>query len=388
MIKINKKVENIAPSGIREFFDLVIGMEGVISLGVGEPDFTTPWNICEYSIFSLEKGYTSYTSNKGLLELRVEISEFLNNSYGLQYNPDKEILITSGVSQGLDLVIRALIEPGDKVLIPTPSYVSYQPLTELAGGIPVLLNTKSDKEFKFTSTQLEKICKREKNIKAFIFNYPSNPTGVSYNEEELKSIAKIVEKYNIVVISDEIYDRLSYKFKHVPFPFIKNMKDRTVYLNGFSKAYAMTGWRVGYACGPEKVISAMTKIHQYNMLCAPIMSQLAAVEALKHSKSSVEYMVKEYTKRKNFLVKRFNEMGLKCQEPYGSFYLYPDISGSYNNSVDFAKDLVKEQKVAVIPGIAFGGIEGDKFVRVSYASNLKKLKEATNRIQKFLSSIS
>lgn len=387
MFKINKTVDNIAPSGIREFFDLVLGMKDVISLGVGEPDFVTPWNICEYSIFALEKGYTSYTSNKGLEELRQEISKYLTNKYKIEYNPDSEILITSGVSQAFDLAIRTVVEPGDKVVIPTPSYVSYKPLTQLAGGIPILVSTDSQHGFKFNGRQLHKVCKKEKDVKVIIISYPSNPTGASYTKEELTQLAKVVKEHDLVVISDEIYDKLSYEFEHTPFPSISDMQERTIYLNGFSKAYAMTGWRIGFACGPEKVISAMTKIHQYNMLCAPIMSQMAAIEALRNSESSVRYMVKEYSRRKNFLVKRFHDLGLECNKPQGAFYLYPNISKFYSNSINFAKKLLKKQRVAVVPGVAFGP-EGDRFIRVSFASDLRQLKEATERIEKFLSSIS
>lgn len=386
MFEINKKVQNIAPSGIREFFDLVLEMEDVISLGVGEPDFSTPWNICEYSIFALEKGYTSYTSNKGLEDLRKEISEYLKTRYSLSYDFDSEVLITTGVSEGFDLAIRSIVEEGYKVLIPTPSYVSYIPLTQLAGGIPITVPTDPEKGFKVTSEQIEKVCEEKGDIKVFVFNYPCNPTGASYTSEELERIAQVVKKYDLLVISDEIYSRLSYDFKHIPLPTILDMKERTIYLNGFSKAYAMTGWRIGYCCGPEKVISAMNKIHQYTMLSSPIMSQMAAIEALKHSDNSVEYMLREYTRRKRFLLKRFNEMGLDCHNPQGAFYLFPDISKFYENSVDFAKDLVKSQRVAVVPGIAFGP-GGEKYIRVSYASNLVQLKEASNRIEEFLASL-
>jgi len=386
MFKINSAVKSIAPSGIREFFDLVLTMEDVISLGVGEPDFVTPWNICEYSIFNLEKGYTSYTSNQGMEELRLEISKYLNNRYKLNYDGNKEILITTGVSEAFDLAIRAIVEPGDKVIIPTPSYVSYMPVTQLAGGKPILIPTEPKEGFKLTGNKLDKVCKKEKTAKILILNYPSNPTGSSYTRKELLDISKVAKKHNLVVISDEIYDRISYDFKHTPFPTISDMYERTIYLNGFSKAYAMTGWRVAFACGPSKVISAMNKIHQYTMLCSPIMGQMAAIEALRHSDSSVEYMVREYYRRKNFLVKRFNELGLKCNNPQGAFYLYPNIEKFSNNSVDFARNLVKQQKLAVVPGVAFGP-GGEKFIRISYASDLSKLKKAANRMEKFLASI-
>jgi len=387
MNEINKAVKNMSPSGIREFFDLVLGMKDVISLGVGEPDFVTPWNICEYSIFALEKGYTSYTSNKGLKELRDEISKYLENKYKLNYHPDEEILITAGVSQAFDLAIRTVVEPEDKVIIPTPSYVSYSPLTQLAGGVPILVPTNPENGFRLTKDQLDKICEKEKNVKIFILNYPTNPTGASYTRKELVGFSKVVKKYNLLVISDEIYDQLSYSFPQTPFSTIPDMKERTIYLNGFSKSYAMTGWRVGFSCGPSEIISAMTKIHQYTMLCAPIMSQMAAIEALRNSETSVRYMVKEYIRRKRFLLEKFNELGLTCNDTQGTFYLYPYTGNFYKNSVKFAKDLVKKHKVAVIPGLAFGP-QGDKFIRVSYASDLLKLKEASERIKKFLTNIS
>ncbi len=289
-MKISKKVQQMPPSGIREFFELVIGMKDVISLGVGEPDFVTPWNICESAIFSIEKGFTSYTSNKGLYELRAQIARSLKNKHNLGYDPEQEILITTGVSEGLDLVVRGLLNPGDKVLIPLPSYVSYYPVTFLAGARPVFIDTKKT-GFKLTPSLVRRHI--SKGVRAIILNYPANPTGVSYSRKELLELSKIFIRNNLIVISDEIYDELTYDFSHTPISTLKGMKERTVYLNGFSKAYAMTGWRVGYACGPKEIIGAMTKIHQYTMLCTPIMGQIGAIEALRGSSRYVAEMKQE-----------------------------------------------------------------------------------------------
>jgi aminotransferase len=380
-IKISKKVEELAPSGIRAFFDLVLGMKDVISLGVGEPDFVTPWNIREKAIDSLEHGFTSYTSNKGLIGLRRQIAEFLNKRYGLSYDPENEILITVGVSEGLDLAARALINPGDKVLVPEPIYVSYAPVVQLAGGEPIILKTDVKNGFKLTPEQIEKAC--VKGVKAMMINYPCNPTGASYSKKELEEMAKVIKKKNLVLLSDEIYDELTYDYDHTPFATIDGMKERVVYLNGFSKAYAMTGFRVGYVCGPEKVVSAMTKIHQYTMLCASITGQIAAVEALKNSEKSVEMMKKEYNRRRKFIVAALNDIGLKCHMPEGAFYVFPSIKDTKEKAIDFAKNLLMEKKVALVPGDAFGsGCEGH--VRISYASSYENLKEAVSRIKDYL----
>ena len=368
------------PSGIREFFELVIGMKDVISLGVGEPDFVTPWNICESSIFSIEKGYTSYTSNKGLYELRLEISRYLKHKYNLNYDPDEEILITTGVSEALDLALRSLLNPGDKVLIPSPSYVSYYPVTFLAGGEAVLIDTKKT-GFKLTPSLVKKHI--SKNVKVIIFNYPANPTGVSYTKKELLELSKVFIKHNLIVISDEIYEELTYDFSHTPITTLRGMKEMTVYLNGFSKAFAMTGWRVGFACGPQKVIGAMTKIHQYTMLCAPIMGQIGAIEALKGGDRYVMEMKREYKRRREFIVQRLNEIGLACPKPQGAFYVFPSIKNTGLNSLEFAKRLLKEEKVAVVPGTAFGS-QLEDHIRISYASKLSDLKEACLRIEHFL----
>ena len=380
-MQISKKVEQLAPSGIRAFFDLVLNMKDVISLGVGEPDFVTPWHIREKAIFSLEKGYTSYTSNKGMPELRKQIQQFLERRYGMSYDFEEEILITVGVSEGLDLVMRAILNPGDKVLVPEPYYVSYGPVVDLAGGQPVFLKTDVKNGFKVTARQIEQAC--TKGVKALLINYPANPTGASYTKTELQDIARVVLKHQLMVISDEIYDELTYDFDHTPFPTIKGMKNQVIYLNGFSKAYAMTGFRLGYACGPAAVIAAMTKIHQYTMLCASITSQLAAMEALKSGFKDVNEMKREYLRRRRFMVESLNEIGLECHQPQGAFYVFPSIKSSRQKSLDFAKDLLHKKKVALVPGVAFGP-SAEGFVRMSYASSYENLKEAMVRLGSYL----
>jgi len=379
--KLSKIVNKIPPSGIRQFFDLVLGMKDVISLGVGEPDFVTPWNIREAAIFSLEEGYTSYTSNKGLLELRKEISLFLKHRHGLDYDPEEEILITVGVSEGKDMVLRTILNRGDKVLMPEPCYVSYMPLTALANGKAVFLNTPKENGFKLTPKQIDKAC--DKKTKALLMNYPSNPTGASYTKKELKDIAKVAEKNNLLVISDEIYNELTYDFQHTPFATLDGMKKRTIYLNGFSKAYAMTGWRVGFACGPREIISAMTKVHQYTIMCVPIMGQMAAIEALKKGQKSVEEMKKEYKRRRDFIVDGLNNIGLECHKPQGAFYVFPSIKSTGLKSGEFATLLLKKEKVAVVPGTAFGP-SGEGYVRMAYAASLDNIKEALSRIERFI----
>ncbi|MBI4335389.1 MAG: aminotransferase class I/II-fold pyridoxal phosphate-dependent enzyme [Candidatus Omnitrophica bacterium] len=382
--RISKIVEQIPPSGIRQFFELVIGMKDVISLGVGEPDFITPWNIREAAIFSLEQGYTSYTSNKGLAELRREIARFLKQRHDLDYDPEEEILITVGVSEAKDLTLRAILNRGEKILIPEPCYVSYAPLTTLAGGRAVYMPTDKKGDFKLSPKAIDKSC--DKKTKAIILNYPSNPTGISYTRRELKEFAKVIEKHDLLVISDEIYDELTYDFPHTPFPTLRGMKKRTVYLNGFSKAYAMTGWRVGYACGPREIIAAMTKIHQYTIMCVPIMGQMAAIEALKNGDKSVEEMKKEYKRRRDFIVDGLNNIGLKCHKPRGAFYVFPSIEAAGLTSIDFATSLLKKEKVAVVPGTAFGP-SGEGHVRMAYAASFENIKEALGRISRFISTI-
>jgi len=377
---ISKKVQDMQPSGIRVFFDLVLGMKDVISLGVGEPDFVTPWQICEAGIFSLEQGNTSYTSNKGLYKLRLCISRHLKNKYGLMYSPDEEILITIGVSEGLDLAVRAVINPLDKVLIPIPSFVSYGPVVELAGGIPVFVDTEKN-GFKLTPELIEKAV--DKRTKAIILNYPSNPTGISYTKKELEVIKKVALKHKLLCISDEVYGELTFDFEHTPFAALAGAKNKTVYLDGFSKAYAMTGWRIGYACGPKDIIAAMTKIHQYTIMCVPITSQIAASEALVTGKKSVDEMKREYKRRREFVIDALNRMGLGCLKPQGAFYAFPSIKSTGLSSIEFCQRLLKEQKVAVVPGTAFGK-SGEGYIRISYASSMENLKEALERIKIFL----
>ncbi len=383
-IEISKKVAGLAPSGIRAFFDLVLNMKDVISLGVGEPDFVAPWNIREKAIYSLEQGFTSYTSNKGMPELRRQISYFLRHRYGINYDFDEEVLITVGVSEGLDLAIRALLNPSDKVLIPQPGYVSYAPIVELAGGIPVIIKTSKENGFKLTATMIEEAyAEAGSGVRAIILNYPCNPTGTSYTKKELENISKVIKKTSLIVISDEVYDELTYDFVHTPIASLSGMQERVIYLNGFSKGYAMTGFRIGWACGPRKVISAMTKIHQYTILCASITSQMAAIEALKNGHRSLQHMKKEYKRRRRYFVEALNEIGLKCHMPDGAFYAFPSIEVTGEDALSFAQNLLKEEKVAVVPGTAFdSSCKG--YVRMSYATSYDKLKEAICRIDRYI----
>jgi aminotransferase len=381
IMKISKVSQQIPPSGIRVFFDLVLGMKDVISLGVGEPDFVTPWNVRERAIDSLEEGYTSYTSNKGMMELRVALSKHLKKQYGLEYDPEDEILITTGVSEGSDLAFRAIVDPGDKVLVPEPYYVSYGPMTSLCGGVPVFIRTDPALGFKITPKEIIKSCDRR--TRAIILNYPNNPTGASYSRAELKKISQAIIKKDLVLISDEIYCDLTYDSSHTSMAALPGMRERTVYLNGFSKAFAMTGWRIGYACGPVGIIAAMTKIHQYTMMCVPIMSQFAALEALKSGERSVQEMKREYRRRREFVISRLNEIGLSCHKPEGAFYAFPSIKSSGLSSMDFSKKLLAKEKVAVVPGTAFGE-SGEGYIRISYASSMDNLREALGRMERFL----
>jgi aminotransferase len=377
---ISRKVQDMQPSGIRAFFDLVLGMKDVISLGVGEPDFVTPWQIREAGIYSLEEGFTSYTSNKGLYKLRLSITRYLKNRYGLDYCPEEEILITVGVSEGFDLALRAIINPGDKILVPSPGYVSYGPLTELAGGIPIYIDTQ-EQGFKLTPKALEKSI--DKKTKGIILNYPTNPTGISYTKKELEEIKKIILKHKLLCISDEIYGDLTYDFEHTPFATLSGAEEHTIYLNGFSKSYAMTGWRVGFACGPKEIIAAMTKIHQYTIMCVPITSQMAACEALTTGRKSVEEMKREYKRRREFVCGGLQKLGLECRKPDGAFYAFTSIKKTGMDCLDFAERLLKEEKVAVVPGTAFGQQYKD-YIRISYASSIDNLKEALIRMENFL----
>jgi aminotransferase len=380
-IAISRVVNAMPPSGIRAFFDLVLGMKDVISLGVGEPDFVTPWHIRESGIYSLEEGYTSYTSNKGLVKLRTYLSQDIKKRHGISYDVDEEILVTVGVSEAVDLVFRALLNPGDKVLIPSPCYVSYGPVTQMAGGIPKLISLSASNGFKLTPSLLEKHI--EPGVRALLLNYPCNPTGVSYTKKELLALNKVVQAHDILVISDEVYDELTYDFDHTPFATLPGAKERTVYLNGFSKSFAMTGWRVGYACGPRAIIAAMTKIHQYTIMCVPITSQMAACEAVVGPRKPIEEMTAEYNRRRAFVVDHLNAMGLACHKPEGAFYAFPSIKKAKMSSMDFSTKLLGEQKVAVVPGTAFGP-EGEGFVRMSFATAFDKLKDAMDRIRVFV----
>lgn len=378
---VSSKVSNLAPSGIRRFFDLVSTMENVISLGVGEPDFVTPWNIREAAIYSLEKGQTMYTSNSGLLSLRKAIAEELDRLWGLNYNPETEILITVGVSEGLDLANRAILDPDDEVLVPTPCYVAYQPCVVLAGGKPVACPLSEENEFKLRVSDLEfSLTSRTKTL---ILDFPSNPTGATMSKEELEEIAGFVKKNDLLVISDEIYARLVYEGKHTAFASLDGMKERTVLLGGFSKAYAMTGWRIGYAAGPAQIIAAMTRIHQYTMLCAPVTGQMAALEALKGGDKAIKEMVFDYNRRRRVILKGFRKLGLLCFEPKGAFYIFPSIKSTGLTSDEFAERLLMEEKVAVVPGTAFGP-GGDGYIRCCYATSLSDIEEAVKRMSRFL----
>ncbi|MBU0700459.1 aminotransferase class I/II-fold pyridoxal phosphate-dependent enzyme [bacterium] len=377
---ISHKVNSIPPSGIRRFFDLIATMEGVISLGVGEPDFVTPWHIREAAVYAIEQGYTTYTSNAGLPQLRQAISKRLYDDYNLTYSSDDEVLITVGVSEALDLILRAIINPGDEIIIPEPCYVSYKSCTILAGGIPVIISTR-DTGFKVTPEQIESAITPK--TKAILISYPSNPSGAALNRDELMAIAEIIKKHNILVISDEIYGLLSYDQPYTSIASLHGMRDRTILLDGFSKAYAMTGWRVGYAAGHKDIIGAMCKIHQYSMLCASIVSQMAAVEALKNGRVQMEQMRNEYNHRRRLIVDGFNRIGLRCFMPEGAFYAFPSIMSTGLNSEEFAEKLLFEEKVAVVPGTVFGDC-GSGYIRCSYATSLENIEEALERIQRFV----
>ena len=381
---ISDRVRSLSPSGIRKFFDLIASMDGVISLGVGEPDFHTPWRIREAAIYSLEKGYTNYTSNYGLLELREELSKYLANRYHIDYLPSSEILITVGVSEGLDLAMRAILNPGDEVIIPEPTYVSYNPCVTLAGGVPVPVPTYMENRFQVLPEDIEK--KITSKTKAILIGYPNNPTGAVMPREELEKIAEIAEKHNLIVISDEVYERLVYKTESVSFASIKGMRDRTISLGGFSKSYAMTGWRIGYAYSNSEIIEAMMKVHQYTMLCAPIQGQMAAVEALRSGDSFVEEMREEYDRRRNMMVTGLNDIGLYCIEPDGAFYTFPSIKTLNMPSSEFAEQLLIEEKVAVVPGSAFGS-SGEGHIRCCYAVSPNEIEEALVRIDRFVKKV-
>ncbi|MDD3347625.1 aminotransferase class I/II-fold pyridoxal phosphate-dependent enzyme [Oscillibacter sp.] len=379
---VTDTIKNLPPSGIRQFFELVIGMEDVISLGVGEPDFSTPWNICEAALYSIENGLTSYTSNSGLLELRQLISKHILKRSNVRFRPEKEILITVGVSEGLDLAMRTILDPGQELVIPEPCYVSYAPTVILAGGKPVAISTDPAKGFKLTPEELEAAITDK--TRAILINYPCNPTGASYSADELEALAAVAKKHDLLIMSDEIYDELTYDHKHTPMVMCPSAAGRTLYFNGFSKAHAMTGWRIGYVAGPADIIAGMTKIHQYTMLCAPISGQVAACEALKNGAPAVEKMKTAYHRRRNFIVEGLNEIGLNCHMPEGSFYVFPSIRKFGLSSTEFCTRLLTEEKVAVVPGTAFGQC-GEGHVRMCYAVDIEDIKTALSRIKNFCS---
>lgn len=374
-------VREIQPSGIRRFFDLVSGSKDIITLGVGEPDFITPWHVREACVYSLERGYTSYTSNAGTPELREAIAEYLYTSYDVKYDPKDEILVTVGGSEAIDLALRALIEPGDEILIPVPCYISYSPIASIGGGVPIEIETNAENSFKLKAEQLsEKITPKSKVL---ILNYPNNPTGGIMTYEDWLPIAKLVEENDLIVISDEIYSELTYGQKHVSFASLPGMKDRTILVNGFSKAFAMTGWRMGYACGHPELIYAMLKIHQYTVMCAPVMGQVAALEALKNGLSEKDHMVESYNQRRRLVVQGLRDIGLTCHEPEGAFYAFPSIQSTGLTSDEFSQRLLVEGKVAAVPGNVFGA-GGEGFLRCSYATGVGQLSEALHRMGQFI----
>ena len=378
---LSSTVEKIKPSGIRKFFDIVSEMPDAISLGVGEPDFDTPWHIRDEGIYALEKGRTFYTSNAGLKELRVEICNYLKRRMDLGYDWDKEVVVTVGGSEAIDIGLRAMIDPGDEVLIPQPSYVSYEPCAVLAGAVPVIIELKNENHFRLTAQQVREAVTPK--TKVLILPFPNNPTGAILERPDLEEIARVVVENDIYVISDEIYAELSYHGTHVSIANIPGMRERTVLINGLSKSYAMTGWRIGYACGPKEIIGQMTKIHQFAIMCAPTTSQYAAVEALKNGDSDVERMRQAYNQRRRFLLHTFKEIGLECFEPFGAFYVFPSIREFGMTSEEFATGFLREQKVAVVPGTAFGDC-GEGFLRISYAYSIENLKVAAGRLSVFV----
>ena len=378
---LSEKIVEIKPSGIRKFFDVVKTIDGAISLGVGEPDFDTPWHIRDEGIYSLEKGRTFYTSNSGLMELKVEICNYLKRRQNVEYKPEKQVLVTVGGSEAIDLALRAMVDPGDEVLIPQPSYVSYEPCAILAGAKPVIIELKEENEFRLTAEEiLEHVTDKTKIL---VLPFPNNPTGAIMEKKDLEAIAKVIIEKDLSVISDEIYSVLTYTDKHVSIVEIPGMYERTVLINGFSKSYAMTGWRLGYACGPENILEQMTKIHQFAIMCAPTTSQYAAVEALKNGDEDVAMMREQYNQRRRYLINELRGMGLPCFEPFGAFYIFPCIASLGMSSDDFATKLLQEEKLAVVPGTAFGDC-GEGFIRISYAYSLEDLKKAMERMKRFI----
>ena len=381
---ISKKITTIKPSGIRKFFDVANEMEGAISLGVGEPDFNTPWHIREEGIYSLERGKTHYTSNAGLKELKIEICNYLCRRYSLDYNYKNEVLVTVGGSEAIDVALRAMLDPGDEVILPQPSYVSYEPCVVLADGVPVVVELKEEDEFKLTKQEL--LDAITEKTKVLIMPFPNNPTGAIMTYDDLKEIVDVIIENDIFVISDEIYSELTYCGNHFSIAAFPGMKERTILINGFSKSYAMTGWRLGYACGPKNILEQMIKIHQFAIMCAPTTSQHAAVEALKKCDGVVAEMRETYNQRRQFLMHRFKEMDIPCFEPFGAFYVFPNISKFGMTSEEFALELLNKEKVAVVPGTAFGDC-GEGFLRISYAYSIENLKIALDKIEHFIKSL-
>ena len=381
---LSKTITTIEPSGIRKFFDIVSEMEDAISLGVGEPDFDTPWHIRDEGIYSLEKGRTFYTSNAGLKELKIEISKFLDRRYGLNYDYNKELFVTVGGSEAIDVAMRTMLDPGDEVLIPQPSYVSYVPCCVLANGTPVTIELKAEDDFRLTPEELEAAITPK--TKLLVLPFPNNPTGAVMERKDLEAIAEIIIKHDLFVLSDEIYSELTYLENHVSIASLPGMKERTIVINGFSKSHAMTGWRLGYACGPEVIIKQMLKIHQFAIMCAPTTSQYAAVEALRNGDEDVKLMREEYNGRRRYLLQRFKEMKLSCFEPFGAFYVFPCIKEFGMTSEEFANQLLQSKKVAVVPGTAFGD-SGEGFIRISYAYSLDDLKVALGRVEEFITEL-
>ncbi|MDY5775971.1 MAG: aminotransferase class I/II-fold pyridoxal phosphate-dependent enzyme [Lachnospiraceae bacterium] len=378
---LSQRIVDIEPSGIRKFFDIVNEMEDAISLGVGEPDFDTPWHIRDEGIFSLEKGRTFYTSNAGLKELKQEISKYIYRKCDVFYDYEKEVMVTVGGSEAIDIAMRAMLDPGDEVLIPQPSYVSYEPCAILANGVPVIIELKEENEFRLTKEELEAAITPK--TKLLVLPFPNNPTGAIMERKDLEAIAEVVKEHDIFVLSDEIYSELTYLDEHVTIASLPGMKERTVLINGFSKAYAMTGWRLGYACAPENILAQMLKIHQFAIMCAPTTSQYAAVSALRNGDDDVAKMREAYNARRRYLVHRFKEMKLQCFEPFGAFYIFPCIKEFGMTSEEFANRFLQEEKVAVVPGTAFGAC-GEGFLRISYAYSLDNLKEALERLERFI----
>lgn len=379
---LNQTVQSVAPSGIRRFFNIASELEDVISLGVGEPDFDTPWHVRDEAIYTIQKGYTFYTANAGLTELRQAISKQVQRLQSVEYNPASEVLVTIGGSEAIDLVFRAILEPGDEVIYTEPSYVSYLPCIQLSHGVPVALELKEEDQFRLTPERLKQAITPK--TKAIVLSFPNNPTGAIMTKEDLEAIVPLIIEHDLFVITDEIYDRLVYgESDHVSIISLPEMKERTLYINGFSKAYAMTGWRLGYCCGPKAIIEQMTKIHQFTIMAAPTMSQYAGLEAIKNGEADVALMKESYNQRRRFVLNELEKLGIECFEPLGAFYVFPNISQFHLTSEEFAMRLIQEYRVAVVPGTAFGKC-GEGFVRISYAYSISELKRAFKRIEKFV----